>query len=126
MPQIEPCPVCGYGGLLEPPRDFSICPCCGTQFDLDDDDVTHEELFRRWYNAGAVWWSRNHAKPLGWSLKDQLTRAGLSGHLAPELPRMNSSVPSNLETLPRINEIPNEHQRVDYYRPLLPSLTTIG
>ncbi len=77
MPQmIDPCPVCGYDGLLEAPTNFSICPCCGTQFDYDDDTVSHDELRRRWVESGARWWSPNRKPPLNWSPLEQLEKAG--------------------------------------------------
>jgi len=30
------CPVCFFDELPYPPRDYHICPCCGTEFGNDD------------------------------------------------------------------------------------------
>lgn len=70
------CPVCGYDKLIELPADFSICPCCGTEFGLDDDLVSHEALRARWIALGAQWWSSANPPPLYWSPVQQLRRAG--------------------------------------------------
>jgi predicted amidophosphoribosyltransferase len=37
------CPVCGYG-MEDPPQDYNICPCCGTEFGLHDAERTHDQL----------------------------------------------------------------------------------
>lgn len=55
------CPVCGFTGLPDPPKDFNICPCCGTEFENDDFDATHEELRAAWVANGSKWWS-NYTK----------------------------------------------------------------
>lgn len=70
------CPVCGYGGLLAPPRDYHICPCCGTEFDLDDFEVSHAELRVAWISEGCKWWSTRTEPPEGWDLKAQLACVG--------------------------------------------------
>src|SRR5580704_6839377 len=46
------CPVCGYGGLYRPPRDYYTCPCCGTEFGYDDYAQDPQELRRRWVASG--------------------------------------------------------------------------
>ena len=51
------CPVCGYDEMEDPPTHYEICSCCGTEFQNDDYDVTHEELRARWIDAGAKWFS---------------------------------------------------------------------
>lgn len=71
------CPVCGYAELIHPPRDYMICPCCGTEFDNDDAYADHAELRQEWVACGASWWSPNAAPPPGWSATEQLRRAGL-------------------------------------------------
>ena len=70
------CPVCGYDGMPDPPADFEICPCCGTEFGNDDFDATHEELRARWVAGGARWWYTPEAPPAGWDPSEQLRRAG--------------------------------------------------
>lgn len=49
------CPVCHYPGLEDPPDDYSICPRCGTEFGVDDDELTHAQLKARWVANGAKW-----------------------------------------------------------------------
>lgn len=72
------CPVCGYAGLDEPAYDsygcssFSICSCCGTEFGYDDSVVQHEELRKRWIEAGMKWWSTVLKAPMNWKPNAQL------------------------------------------------------
>ena len=71
------CPVCGYPGLEEPPAHYNICDCCGTEFDNDDRDASHEELRNRWAKAGAPWFGSYYVAPEGWKASAQLSAAGL-------------------------------------------------
>jgi hypothetical protein len=71
-----PCPVCGYARLAEPPRNFSICPSCGTEFGYDDSSLSHTELMFRWIKAGAPWFSKATRPPDGWNPWLQLIDAG--------------------------------------------------
>lgn len=50
------CPVCDYPALLAPPRDYMICPQCGTEFGADDFTVSHAELRAAWIAAGRPFW----------------------------------------------------------------------
>lgn len=70
------CLVCGYNQLLEPPEDYAICPCCGTQFGYHDSGATYEELRSEWRAAGAPWHSRRVLPPANWNPIEQLKRAG--------------------------------------------------
>lgn len=74
------CPVCGFRGLSEAPRtrsgggSYEICPCCGFQFGVDDDDrgvshVTHRSL---WQKGGFKWGSKNRQPPEDWDPRMQL------------------------------------------------------
>jgi hypothetical protein len=67
------CPVCGYDRLRRPPADFLICACCGTEFGLDDDYQSVEELRHTWLAAGAPWWSAT-PPPAGWNPIVQVMR----------------------------------------------------
>jgi hypothetical protein len=75
------CPVCGYPKLSEPPRSpsgggsYEICPSCGFQFGVDDDDrgQTYEQAREAWVGAGSPWASKGIPIPKGWSAKGQLT-----------------------------------------------------
>lgn len=68
------CPVCGFDHLKEAPRSesdggsFEICPACGFQFGVsdDDDDISYEEWREDWVERGMEWSSKGIAKPEGW------------------------------------------------------------
>jgi hypothetical protein len=82
---MHTCPVCGYPKLEEPPRSpsgggsYEICPSCGFQFGVDDDDkgITFVQARERWVGEGMKWSSRGMAAPRGWSAREQM--AVLSG-----------------------------------------------
>ncbi len=73
------CPVCGYPKLTEVPRthasggSYEICPSCGFQFGVSDDDggFTYEQWREKWREAGMKWSSKQKA-PLDWDPKAQL------------------------------------------------------
>ena len=71
------CPVCGYDKLNEPPADWSICPCCRTEFGYSDANRTFHELRAAWVSEGARWLSKRVEMPRGWLANEQLWRAGL-------------------------------------------------
>jgi hypothetical protein len=58
--------------MPDPPQDYHICPCCGTEFGSDDSDCTYDQLRDGWIRAGAPWFFRS--PPLGWSPQAQLLR----------------------------------------------------
>ena len=72
---IDYCPVCGYGPNLGYPsteelrRSYEICDCCGCEFGYDD-NVEH---YDRWVLKGSPWFN-SKARPLNWSLEEQLAR----------------------------------------------------
>ena len=73
------CPVCGYPRLTEKPRtragggSFEICPSCGFQFGVSDEDAgfTYEQWRERW-RAGGLQWSSQQPAPPGWDACEQL------------------------------------------------------
>jgi hypothetical protein len=69
------CPVCFYDKLHEPPRDYNICECCGTEFGNDDEENSHEVLRQRWISAGAKWFYRT--PPANWNPWQQLAHANV-------------------------------------------------
>lgn len=73
------CPVCGFGGLSEPPENFVICPSCGTEFGYTDFMRTHDELRRRWIDGGLKWHSRVIPEPPNWERRKyaQLKNIGI-------------------------------------------------
>jgi len=75
----HPCPVCGYPKLREKPRtasgggSFEICPSCGFQFGVTDDDegYNYAQWRRRWIAKG-MQWSSESMKPADWNPVSQL------------------------------------------------------
>ncbi len=66
------CPVCRYPDLAEPPRteagpSYEVCPSCGFEFGVTDDDrgISDGEWRRRWLADGARWQSTAPVPP-GW------------------------------------------------------------
>ena len=61
------CPVCGFPKLTEPPRSLGgggsseICPSCGYQHGVDDDDkgISHSAARDVWKRNGMKWHSKN-------------------------------------------------------------------
>lgn len=72
------CPVCGFSSMPAPPVDYNICPCCGTEFGLDDVESTHAELRMAWLSNGAKWFSDELSpQPTPWNPFVQLAMADL-------------------------------------------------
>ena len=79
MKKHHTCPVCGYPRLLEKPHtregggSFEICPSCGFQFGVSDDDAgfTYEQWRERW-RADGLQWSGLQPAPRGWDAEKQL------------------------------------------------------
>jgi hypothetical protein len=74
------CPVCGFTELESAPRSphtgggsFEICPSCGFQFGVIDDDkgFTYEEWRALWRMQGMPW-SSSRPRPEHWNPKKQL------------------------------------------------------
>lgn len=70
------CPVCGYDQLSRPPKNYHICPCCGTEFGHDDLEASHETLRREWIGRGMGWFSCRALPSAGWSPMAQLLKVG--------------------------------------------------
>ena len=81
------CPVCGYAELYEPARSKSgagsheICPSCGFQFGVSDDDegISYRQWRERWIAEGSNWSGVGEPKPLGWCAEKQLNRLADTG-----------------------------------------------
>ncbi|MBX7212359.1 MAG: hypothetical protein K1X78_28900 [Verrucomicrobiaceae bacterium] len=77
------CPVCAYPNLREPARSasgggsYEICPSCGFQFGVDDDDkgIAFEEARTAWLAGGARWSGKGVPMPKGWNGRKQLQAA---------------------------------------------------
>jgi len=86
MIMAHQCPVCGYPSLSEPPhaRDgggsYEICPACGFQFGVDDDDRGHTYARWRaeWIKGGMRWSSRGQKAPRDWQPSHYLATLGRS------------------------------------------------
>jgi hypothetical protein len=70
------CPVCGYG-MGAPPKDYRICPCCGTEFGVSDVNASIAELREAWMKTGPEWWGDLDAKPVNWDPIQQMGDAGI-------------------------------------------------
>ncbi len=78
------CPVCGFIGLDDAAYDpltklgsYEICPSCGYQYGVTDDDrgISHEEWRRTWIEAGMPWRDAPvSAPPPKWDPHAQLAR----------------------------------------------------
>lgn len=71
------CPVCGYE-MEAPPRDYRVCPSCGTEFGLHDVNASIQELRETWIRTGPSWWSTADAKPVNWDPLAQMENAGIA------------------------------------------------
>ena len=76
------CLVCGYE-MDEGPRDYNICPSCGTEFGLHDVNSTIVNLRRAWITRGKTWHSKVVPKPDQWNPSRQLQELLLSGSVVP-------------------------------------------
>ena len=73
------CPVCAFPKLKEPPRSksggasYEICPACGFQFGVDDDDrgISPGQWLKDWLKRGAPWSSSGIKCPRDWDGKIQ-------------------------------------------------------
>ncbi|MSU36366.1 MAG: hypothetical protein EXS36_14970 [Pedosphaera sp.] len=76
------CLVCGFQKLKEPPRSasggcsYEICPCCGFQYGVDDDDkgITPEVARAEWVAGGMKWKSRSLKRPKAWDPAKQVSQ----------------------------------------------------
>ena len=74
------CPVCAWPELREPPRSpagggsYEICPSCGFEFGVSDDDegFTYAAWRKRWLAAGAKWSGHGSKPPAKWNPQAQL------------------------------------------------------
>ena len=71
---MNTCPVCWFSPLPYPPRDYHICPCCGTEFGNDDAVFTWDELRQRWIAGGEQWFFG--PPPQNWNPQAQLLSVG--------------------------------------------------
>lgn len=97
------CPVCGYPSLTEPPRSpsgggsYEICPSCGFQFGVDDDDrgQGYEDARKAWVAAGMPWSSKGIPTPKKWDAKRQLATLKSSSEPAGKVVKKTTKKSSN-------------------------------
>jgi len=77
------CPVCGFAGLEDPPRSpttgggsYEICPSCGFEFGVTDDDqgYSYEAWREKWVGDGMRWSSAGQQPPENWNPHDSLRK----------------------------------------------------
>jgi hypothetical protein len=81
--------VCAYRGFEAPPKDFDICPCCGTEFGVDDFGITEEDtvmaqrrLRSEWFRNGASWFDPGTPQPAAWDPYEQLLASPFSARVS--------------------------------------------
>jgi len=67
------CPVCGFFDMPYAPVPFNVCPCCGTEFGVDDRKVTHRDLRHAWISSGMPWFDDISSPPKNWNRYGQLS-----------------------------------------------------
>ena len=85
------CPVCGYE-MEAPPKDYRICPSCGTEFGVHDVNASIAELREAWMKTGPKWWSKTEPEPTPWDPLTQMEKAGIA------VKRQPASEPSSIST----------------------------
>src|SRR5271167_5023970 len=85
------CPVCFFDRMPYPPKDYHICPCCGTEFGNDDVEFSYDELRNNWIGAGGHWFFGQ--PPDNWSAWAQLAMFayGLHTEVAATLAPLNKT-----------------------------------
>jgi hypothetical protein len=115
------CPVCGFNQLRDAPANFTICPCCGTEFELDDAFATHAELQAAWVSKGARWWSRSDLPPEGWNANTQLRN--IASSLSPAWHMVLTMVGSSVLSLPTLASSTSRTQFVSaQFKPSTPDM----
>ncbi len=69
------CPVCYFKNMPYPAQEYNICPCCGTEFENDDEYCSHTQLRANWIARGAKWFFRQ--PPPMWNPWQQLAAASV-------------------------------------------------
>ncbi len=94
------CPVCGYG-MQEPPENYNICPCCGTEFGVHDVNASIQDLRTSWLQGGCNWWSQSDSKPDNWNPYQQLAHlaeAAFAGQGIVSILKCNSNPPTTVKS----------------------------
>ena len=77
------CAACGCAGLPEPAYSgrvgsLEICPSCGFQFGVSDDDrgFGYDQWRERWISQGMPWDQGRTKTPPDWNPQEQLRNIG--------------------------------------------------
>jgi hypothetical protein len=97
MPENS-CPVCGYQ-MEAPPKNYRICPSCGTEFGVNDVNASVAELRDAWIGTGPKWWSTTDASPPDWNGLEQMEKAGISVRRPPASEPVSVSTSSTTSTV---------------------------
>jgi hypothetical protein len=87
--------------MQEPPANYNICECCGTEFGVDDDLRSRAELRAIWMAGGAQWFFRN--PPVNWNPWVQLMVANVnlpypsSVHLSGNVQSVSVVIPDKID-----------------------------
>src|SRR5882672_7484629 len=93
------CPVCGFE-MEAPPKDYRICPPCGTEFGVSDANATIAELRDAWMSTGPIWWSDSDSRPDNWDAIAQMEKAGIV------VKRQPTSEPYSISTSSSTSSVP--------------------
>jgi hypothetical protein len=90
------CPVCGFA-MRYPPRDWHICPSCGTEFGYEDVGRTFADLREQWLRSGPTWWSPVDPQPEHWDPIQQMVN-GIFLSANPTAPVVSAEVNPSMLT----------------------------
>jgi hypothetical protein len=75
------CPVCAFKAMPYAPVPYNICPCCGTEFGVDDRLQSTQQTRQTWIKNGMPWFDDITSPPFNWSASIQLISAGYGADL---------------------------------------------
>lgn len=70
------CLVCAFTEMPYAPVPYNICPCCGTEFGVDDHYHSLPEIRQAWIKKGMPWFDDITSPPKNWNAYQQLFDAG--------------------------------------------------
>lgn len=100
------CKVCAYSQMPSPPEDYSICPCCGVEYGVDDAFESYRVLRDDWLREGGHWFSQRqpYQRPVNWNAWDQLDLAEYDYGI-PRPPRFKPNVPLSRQVREEIERV---------------------
>jgi hypothetical protein len=70
------CPICAFPQMPYAAIPYNICPCCGTEFGVDDHLLAPSQIRQQWIKAHMPWFDEIISQPSGWSPAWQLIQGG--------------------------------------------------